>query len=234
MAVCTTFHGNISNSCGDISLKKNKKQKCQPHGGTSKSQGVILAHPLETMTVTTMTKFYVNPCKRCWDISVWTTVDRPDSRPTLSSIDPEWLKTEKSITRLIPYLRLLCTWQWRKKKTPVCHTGMHLSIFSQARCKRTLSCRRRPWQSIVKESPPVRTCHGVTVCKQHQVAHWETECLHTCSLVLKVLICWNLEGCVWKGEAPAWASQIMPWLNVSRTWMLLTGRGLLIESWKHL
>lgn len=120
------------------------------------------------------------------------------------------------------------------KKTPVCHTGMHLSIFSQARCKRTLSCRRRPWQSIVKESPPVRTCHGVTVCKQHQVAHWETECLHTCSLVLKVLICWNLEGCVWKGEAPAWASQIMPWLNVSRTWMLLTGRGLLIESWKHL
>lgn len=25
MAVCTTFHGNISNSCGDISLKKKKK-----------------------------------------------------------------------------------------------------------------------------------------------------------------------------------------------------------------
>lgn len=61
--------------------------------------------------------------------------------------------------------------------SPVCHTGMHLSIFSQTRCKRTLSCRRRLWQGIMKEQrsvPPVGTRHGVTVCKQHQALRLET------------------------------------------------------------
>lgn len=41
----------------------------------------------------------------------------------------------------------------------------------------------------VAESPPVGTCRGLTMCKQHQVVRWETDCLYTCYLVLKIVIC---------------------------------------------
>jgi len=48
------------------------------------------------------------------------------------------------------YLWLLFTWQW-EELSPVCYTGLHLSLLSQARCKRLLSCPRRLRQSIMKE-----------------------------------------------------------------------------------
>lgn len=140
-----------------------------------------------------------------------------------------WHISKKIINAWSSYFRLLFSWKWRKTTTWLSHLKAPEHIFPGKVQKDVEMLPEALTEHYERGnadlSTPVRACHAVTACKQHQVVCWETDYLRTCSFVFKVVICWNIESCVWKEEAPAQASWTAPWLNVSHTWMLQTGKG---------
>ncbi len=113
----TTFHGNPSDSCWDISLKSLDLMVAlqEMSAGIIK---VITIHPLGSVNVCTI--FHDNLSSRCWDISVWTMNSLKLWRWLIQSLTLCLFLYSQSYNKYALTV-FLCT-----QKLPICHCSCEI------------------------------------------------------------------------------------------------------------